>query len=110
MDNIGINMDTANLILYGKANSVDAIRVFGKYVMDTHIKDGMYPTSGDKLGKETRIGDGKVDFFNFIKKLNELGYNGPLTIEREIEGEEQIRDIIYAKSYLEDIKEKLGIQ
>lgn len=107
--NLGINLDTANLILYGKANPVDALDVIGKYVMDTHIKDGMYPTCGDKLGKETRIGDGKVDFFNFIKKLHELGYTGPLTIEREIEGEEQIRDIIYAKAYLEDIKERLQI-
>lgn len=108
--NMGINLDTANLILYGKANPVDALDVIGKYVMDTHIKDGMYPTCGDKLGKETRIGDGKVDFFNFVKKLHELGYNGPLTIEREITGEEQTRDIIYAKAYLEDIKAKLNIQ
>ena len=108
--NMGINLDTANLILYGKANPVDALDVIGKYVMDTHIKDGMYPTCGDKLGKETRIGDGKVDFFNFVKKLHELGYTGPLTIEREITGEEQTRDIIYAKAYLEDIKAKLNIQ
>ncbi len=108
--NLGINLDTANLILYGKANPVDALDVIGKYVMDTHIKDGKYPTCGDKLGEETRIGEGKVDFFNFVKKLHELGYTGPLTIEREIEGEEQVKDIKLAKDYLEEIKAQLGIE
>ncbi len=105
--NLGVNLDTANLILYGKANPVDALDIIGKYVMDTHIKEGMYPTSGNTIGVETRVGDGKVDFYNFIKKLKELGYTGPLTIEREIDGDEQIKDIIFAKAYLEEIKKKL---
>ena len=110
MDNLGINLDTANLILYGKANPVDALDVIGKYVCDTHCKDGMYPTTGTELGKETRMGDGKVDFYNFVKGLHELGYTGPLTIEREITGDEQVKDIIHAKKMLEDIKESLGIK
>ena len=37
LDNVGINFDTANLLLYGKANSLDALDVFGKYVLETHI-------------------------------------------------------------------------
>ena len=110
MDNLGINLDTANLILYGKANPVDAIEVFGKYVRDTHCKDGLWPTTGTELGKETRMGDGKVDFYNVVKSLYELGYTGPLTIEREITGDEQVADIIHARKMLEDIKESLGIK
>lgn len=108
--NMGINLDTANLILYGKANPVDALDVIGKYVRDTHCKDGFYPTTGTELGREVRLGDGKVDFYGVIKGLKELGYQGPLTIEREILGDEQVRDIIYAKKYLEDIKQKLEIE
>lgn len=108
--NLGVNLDPANLILYGKANPVDAIEVFGKYVRDTHCKDGLWPTTGTELGKETRMGDGKVDFYNVVKSLYELGYTGPLTIEREITGDEQVADIIHAKKMLEDIKESLGIK
>ena len=103
MDNLGVNLDTANVILYGKANPVDALDVFGKYVMNIHAKDGLYPTNGHDLGNEVRIGDGKVDFKALFKKLHELGYDSYVTIEREIEGEQQISDIRHAKKYLGDI-------
>ena len=99
-DGLGINLDTANLILYGKANPLDALDVFGQYVRDTHIKDGLYPTDGDRLGVETPVGQGKVDFPGVIARLKELGYTGPLTIEREISGAEQDRDIRAAIEYL----------
>ena len=102
-DNLGVNLDTANLILYGKGNPVDALDVFGKYVRNMHAKDGKYPTNGHDLGKETRLGDGKVDFKALFKKLHELGYDSYVTIEREIDGDKQIEDILYAKKYLEDI-------
>ena len=102
-DNLGVNLDTANLILYGRANPVDALDVFGKYVRNIHAKDGKYPTNGHDLGEETKIGEGKVDFKAFFKKLHELGYNSYITIEREISGDKQIEDILDAKKYLEDI-------
>ncbi len=101
--NLGINLDTANLILYGKANPVDALDVFGKYVRNTHIKDGFYPTDGIHLGKEVPVGQGKVNFPELIKKFREIGYDGPLTIEREISGDEQIKDILATKKYLENL-------
>ena len=47
---MGINLDPANLIMYGKANPVDALEVFGEYVMGIHGKDGKYPTDGHHLG------------------------------------------------------------
>ena len=103
LDNLGVNLDTANLILYGKANPVDALDVLGKYVRNIHAKDGMYPTNGQKLGVETKIGDGKVDFKALFKKLHELGYDSYVTIEREISGDKQLEDILYAKKFLEDI-------
>ena len=99
--NLGINLDTANLILYGKANPLDSLEVFGQYVMDLHVKDGLYPTDGWKLGEEVAVGEGKVDFPAIIAKLKELGYTGALTIEREISGEKQVEDILKAKALLE---------
>jgi L-ribulose-5-phosphate 3-epimerase len=103
LDNIAVNLDPANLILYGKGNPVDALDVIGKYVRGVHAKDGLYPTTGRSLGQEVPLGQGKVDFPLLIQRLKELGYAGALTIEREISGEEQIRDIRMAKTYLEKI-------
>lgn len=103
MDNLGVNLDTANLILYGKANPVDALDVFGKYVRNLHAKDGFYPVNGHDLGEEVRLGDGKVDFPALFRRLKELGYDSYVTIEREISGEQQDEDIRHAKVYLETI-------
>ena len=103
--NLGVNLDTGNLILYGKANPVDSLDVFGKYVRNIHAKDGHYPTYGHDLGEETRLGDGVTDFRALFTKLYELGYDGAVTIEREIEGAQQDADILYARDYLTRIIE-----
>ena len=93
-DNLGINLDPANLILYGKGNPVDALDVFGQYVRELHAKDGLYPTNGSDLGRETPLGEGKVNFPALITGLKERNFSGALTIEREIkEGVQQIADI-----------------
>lgn len=102
-DNLGVNLDTANLILYGKANPVDALDVFGKYVRNLHAKDGRYPTSGRYLGEETKLGEGKVDFKALFVRLHELGYDSHVTIEREITGAQQLTDILEARTYLQNI-------
>lgn len=102
--NLGINLDPANLILYGKANPVDALDVFGEYVRDVHGKDGCYPTDGKNLGKETALGEGKVNFPRLVAKLKEIGYDRTITIEREIYGDpKQIEDIKNAKAILESL-------
>ena len=107
MDNLGINLDTANLILYGKANPVDALDVFGKYVRNLHAKDGRYPVNGHDLGEETRLGEGKVDFRALFSRLKELGYDSHVTIEREISGPQQLSDILDAKNYLQAIIDEI---
>jgi L-ribulose-5-phosphate 3-epimerase len=103
LDNQGINLDPANLILYGKANPVDALDVFGTLVRGVHAKDGLYPTDPHRLGEEVPIGQGKVGFPRLIQRLKELNYRGPITIEREIEGPQQTEDIRKAKAYLEGL-------
>lgn len=101
--NVGINLDPANLVMYGKANPVDALEVFGEYVMGIHGKDGKYPTDGHMLGDEVPLGQGKVNYPAFVAKLKEIGYEGDITIEREISGEEQKKDIVMAKAVLDEL-------
>ena len=99
--NLGINFDTANLILYGTGNSVDAVDIFGKYIRDTHIKDGFYPTEVGKCGEQVRVGEGRANVPLIIKKLRAIGYTGPFTIEREHVGEgEQQKDIALTRELL----------
>ena len=100
---LGINLDPANLIMYGKGNPVDALDVFGPYVRSLHAKDGLYPTDGKSLGKEVPVGQGKVNFPKLLQGLKDLGFNGVLSIEREISGEQQIIDIQNTKAYLEKL-------
>ncbi len=101
LDNVGVNLDTANLILYGKGEPVGALDVIGKYVRGLHAKDGKYPTDPKKLGEEVPIGKGRVDFRAVMRGLRERNYAGPITIEREISGPQQQADIRASKIYLE---------
>ncbi|WP_217591693.1 sugar phosphate isomerase/epimerase [Cohnella sp. GbtcB17] len=91
--NLGLNFDPANLIMYGKGNPIDALDTVGDYVRNIHVKDGLYPVSGDLLGAEVRPGLGRVRFPEFVGKLTELGFAGDWIIEREIHGEQQEKDI-----------------
>jgi sugar phosphate isomerase/epimerase len=103
LDNVGVNFDAANLILYGKANPVDAVELLGPHIMGIHAKDGLYPTDTKELGKEVPIGKGKVNFPVLIERLKKAGYQNAVTIEREIEGAAQTKDIQEAKAYLEKL-------
>ncbi len=103
LPNLGVNLDTANLILYGRGNPVDALDVIGPYVRNLHIKDGNFPTDGKFLGKEVPVGEGKANFPEIIKKLRALDFSGELVIEREISGDQKIKDIKMAAKTLEHL-------
>lgn len=103
MPNLAVGLDTANLILYGKANPVDAIDILGRHIRSIHAKDGRWPTDPSKLGQEVLIGKGLVDFKQVFAKLHGLGYSGAVTIERETSGPQQIADVRQEKLYLEGI-------
>ena len=102
-DNLAVNFDTGNVILYGKANPVDAIDVIGKHIKNIHAKDGLYPTDGRNLGEEVKIGTGKANIPEFLRKMHSIGYDGPVIIEREISGEQQNIDILEAKALIESV-------
>ena len=103
MPNLGVGLDTANLILYGKANPVDAVDILGPHIRAVHAKDGKWPTDPSKLGEEVLIGKGLVDFKKVFTKLHAVGYTGAITIERETSGPQQIEDVRNEKIYLENI-------
>jgi len=103
MPNLAVGLDTANLILYGKANPVDAVDILGSHVRSVHAKDGRWPTDPSQLGEEVLIGQGLVDFKKVFTKLHRLGYTGAITIERETSGPQQIEDVRNEKIYLEKI-------
>ena len=107
MPNLGVGLDTANLILYGKANPVDAVDILGEHVRSVHAKDGKWPTDPNKLGEEVLIGKGLVDFKTVFTKLHKLGYTGAVTIERETSGPQQIEDVKNEKMYLQRILDEV---
>ncbi|MDD5677783.1 MAG: sugar phosphate isomerase/epimerase [Kiritimatiellae bacterium] len=103
LPNLGINLDPANLILYGKGNPIDALDVFGPFVRNIHAKDGLYPTDPMQLGKEVKVGEGRVRFPEFVRRLGEIGFTGEFIIEREISGNQQNRDIAATVAYLKKL-------
>jgi sugar phosphate isomerase/epimerase len=100
-EKVGINLDPANLIIYGKANPLDACAIFGEYVRGMHAKDACWPNRDEHLGPEVALGKGDVRFDLLIPRLKAKGFKGPITIEREISGPEQKRDILAAKEFLD---------
>lgn len=106
-DNLFINCDVANLLLYGKANPTDAIRQFGPLVKDIHAKDGCYPSRENpySLGQEKPIPEGDVDFPAIIKLLKEEGYTGALTIEYELNDKTQ-GYLNKTREYLQNLLDK----
>ena len=101
--NVFVNLDPANLLMYGKGNPVDAMDVFGSLVRGIHAKDALLPTDTRNLGEEVPIGTGKVDFPALFKKLKQVNYDRAITIEREISGPKQISDILASKVYLQKL-------
>jgi sugar phosphate isomerase/epimerase len=109
-DNIFVNFDPANMILYGAGEPIPALEELGSRVHSIHCKDATWSDRpGETWGRETPLGEGDVDFEAFLKTLKKIGYTGPLTIEREIpqEPERQKAEIGHAIELLERLKKRL---
>jgi sugar phosphate isomerase/epimerase len=95
-DNLGINFDPANMILYGTGGPVEALGILAPHVLSVHCKDGDWPPPGQPgaLGTEKPLGAGAVGVERFLTKLRQTGYRGPLAIEREgVDPARWIRDV-----------------
>jgi sugar phosphate isomerase/epimerase len=100
--NLFVNYDTANLVMYGKSNPVDGLKVLGKYVRALHAKDGNYPTNPYELGKEVPIPTGEVNFPEVISFLRQLDFSGSITIEYELASRNS-EYLLKTKDYLQKI-------
>ena len=92
-ENLKVNFDPANMVMYGKDEPIAALQVLGSWIDGVHCKDGIWPKAPGTLGEEMPLGEGDVDIREWLRRLREAGYNGPLTIEREISGPQQQADI-----------------
>ena len=109
-DNLKINFDPANMILYGTGEPIEALRAVAKHVRSIHCKDGTWSDQpGVTWGAETPLGDGDVNIRDYLATLKEIGYDGPLTIEREIpqEADRQKQEIGKAIELLKQLRAEL---
>ena len=102
--NLTVNFDPANMILYGSGDPHEALAKLKKWVVSVHVKDGLAPTVKDQLGTETPLGAGAVNIPKFINGLKSFGFKGPLVIEREITGSEQVKDVKAAIELIEKLR------
>lgn len=110
-DNLKVNFDPANMILYGTGEPIEALQKVGRYVASVHCKDARWAANpGQEWGQEVPLGDGQVGMEQYLRTLDEIGYHGPLTIEREIpqEPERQKAEISHAVTLLTELKQKLS--
>ncbi len=116
---LAVNYDPANLVMVTGDDPVEGVRVLKDYIVHTHAKDGIMLKQTDPeiiynyfaeggiedvnlkdYFLETPLGEGRVDFVNYLKVLSETGFNGFLTIEREV-GASPEADIKLAANFLE---------
>ncbi|MFM7919020.1 MAG: sugar phosphate isomerase/epimerase family protein, partial [Planctomycetaceae bacterium] len=111
-DNLFINFDPANMILYGTGEPIEALKKVGRFVRSVHCKDARWAAEevrGAAWGQEVPLGDGDVGMESYLRTLQEIGYTGPLTIEREIpqDRERQKADIGQAVSLLQTLRSRI---
>ena len=117
---VGVNLDPANLVMVTGDDPVGAVHNLKDYIVHTHAKDGIKVQHGDpeflygvthpmpesyngvEFYRELPLGTGGVDFKNYLKALEEIGYRGFLTIEREC-GANPAADIETAANYLRKV-------
>ena len=109
-DNLFINFDPANMIMYGVGKPLDALELLAPYVRSVHCKDAKWAARpGQEWGREMPLGEGDVDMEAFLRTLAKIGYDGPLTIERELihDPRRQRDDISQAIGLLNGLKKKI---
>ncbi len=118
---LGINLDPANLKMVLDADPAESVRILGRHIIHTHAKDGIHYQKCDpkkiydafaeggfealvaqsgKLFEEVPLGQGQVDWDAYLQALRQVGYNGFLTIEREVGADPQ-GDIAAAIAFLQ---------
>jgi L-ribulose-5-phosphate 3-epimerase len=94
--NVGVNFDPANMLLYGKGDPIQAVRLLGPWIRQVHIKDANRTIIPGTWGSEVSVGSGEVDWPAFFAALKEMNYTGDFVIEREA-GTQRVADICTAR-------------
>lgn len=94
--NLKVNFDPANMLLYDKGDPLRAVEILGGDIRSVHVKDANRPTTPGQWGEEVPLGQGQVNIHAFIQKLKQVGYSGPLCVEREVGDQEgRMRDVAH---------------
>jgi sugar phosphate isomerase/epimerase len=101
-ENVGVNFDPANMILYDKGDPIEALRTLGPWIRQVHIKDGIRTKQPGTWGEEVPAGTGAVNWREFFDTLSELNFSGAAVIEREA-GNQRVVDIRAAKKMVSDL-------
>ncbi|HOJ47511.1 MAG TPA: sugar phosphate isomerase/epimerase family protein [Bacillota bacterium] len=104
-----VNYDPANLVMVAGDDPVQGVYILKEYIVHTHAKDGIKTTATPHGWQEVPLGQGGVDFDKYLAALNDIGYTGYLTIEREV-GENPAADIAMAVDFLKEKLAKLNIK
>lgn len=117
---VSVNLDPANLVMCAGDDPVAAVYTLKDYIVHTHAKDGIQlqpvdvlrfyaakyydlaPLEDGEYIKEVPLGEGGVNWVNYIAALKDIGYNGYLTIEREV-GANPAADIAKAVDFLKEL-------
>nr|WP_303652552.1 sugar phosphate isomerase/epimerase family protein [Paludisphaera mucosa] len=100
---IKVNFDPANMLLYDMGDPIEAVKILGPDIRSVHVKDARRPKIAGAWGEEVPLGEGDVDIRAFVKTLKDVGYNGPLVVEREV-GDQQgrLRDVARGLAFLRE--------
>ena len=94
--NVVVNFDPANMLLYGKGDPIEAVRVLAPWIRQVHVKDANASAVPGTWGEEVAVGDGQVDWHAFFATLAEIHFTGDIVIEREA-GDQRVADIRTAR-------------
>ena len=90
--NVRVNYDPANILLYGNGDPIKVIETLSGYIVQCHLKDATRTKVPGTWGTEVAVGTGEVDWKQFFTKLNQIGFNGDFSLEREA-GDQRIIDL-----------------
>lgn len=128
---VAVNFDPANMVMVTGDDPVNGVYLLKDYIVHTHAKDGIklghidprdvYGEYGYEVEldheeiaqmaakgpafREVPLGEGTVDWDNYLNALNDIGYKGYLTIEREV-GDAPEKDINLALQFLKSYKQQ----
>lgn len=91
-DNLFVNFDPANMILYDRGDPIEAVRILSPWIQHLHVKDAVRTGQPGTWGAEVPWGDGQVGVAQFFGVLDEVGFEGAMAIEREA-GDDRFGDI-----------------